>query len=140
MDNQTTVSRRKPGSGLLLRLQCLPILRRAAGMGDDNGTTHNVCHGKDLVHLIGRDTLIVAFAKVILDAVVATEHHAGHEAQHFLGAHGQGALGIGIGIEIEEAVDDLILLAEDHLIHLSPVVVEFFNLVHIRSINAFMIE
>jgi hypothetical protein len=63
---------------------------------------------------------------MVFYTVIAAEHHAGHEAQQFLGFYIQGAGCIGVAVKVPEPFDDEVVIAEDHLIHPEAVVVEFF--------------
>ena len=102
-----------------------PKLRSPAGMGYHYGAAHYIGYREYLVHFFGTQPLFMAFNEVVLNAVVAAQYHAGHQAQHLLSLNTQSPFGICIGIEVKEPVDHLILLAEYHLVHLAPVVVKF---------------
>jgi hypothetical protein len=63
---------------------------------------------------------------VILDAIVTSEDHGTSQADHFLGFYVQLPFCIGIGVQIEKALDDLVVFFQDPLVHLAAVFVEFF--------------
>ena len=60
--------------------------------------------------LFGGYSFLMALAEVVFDAIIAAKHHTGHQAQHFFGADRQGTVCIGIGVQVEQAVDDLLFL------------------------------
>lgn len=67
----------------------------------------------------------MTFDEVVFYSVVAAEYHTSYQSQHFLGAGRYRTLGISIGIQVEQPVNDHIILAEYHLVHFAPVFVEF---------------
>jgi len=85
-----------------------------------------VGHREDLVHLLRGDAQLVAFPEVILDAIVATKHHRRHEAEHFLGGFIEGAVFVGIGVEVPKPFHHQVVLTQNHFVHPFAVLVEFF--------------
>jgi hypothetical protein len=53
----------------------------------------------------------MAFNKVVLNAVVAAQYHAGHKPKHFFRFGVQCALRVCICIQVEQSVDHQVLLA-----------------------------
>jgi hypothetical protein len=119
----------------LSRGQRFPVLGGSARMRYYYGAAYYIGYGKYLVHFIGIDALLMAFAQVIFNTIIAAQHHAGYKSQHFLGAGAERPLGISIGVQVEEPVDDLVLLAEDDFIHLRPVIIKFLYLVHMYYLD-----
>ena len=54
---------------------------------------------------------------VIGDTIVAAQHQAGHQAEHFLGLGAEGARLVGAVVERKEAIDGEVARAEDEVIH-----------------------
>jgi hypothetical protein len=73
----------------------------------------------------------MAFAQMILDAIITSQHHAGHQAQHFLGLDVQCPFLIGIGVEVPQAFHHQIALAQDDIIHPFSVFIEFVYDTHV---------
>lgn len=94
-------------------------------MRDADGTADHVGYCENFVDLVGADAEFVAFAKVILDAIVAAKYHGCHKPQHFLGAHIEGAFLVGLVIEAPESLDHFVVVCEDALVHAGAVVIEF---------------
>jgi hypothetical protein len=118
--------RKENNFGLTL-YQLLPKFSAPARVRDHYGAAHYVGHSEDFVNFFCGNALFVAFTQVVLDAVVAAEHHTGYQAQHFFCLYRQRAFGIRIRIQVKKPVDDFVVFAEDHLIHFGPVVVEFLH-------------
>jgi hypothetical protein len=114
------------GSGIRLQ-QFLPVLGSPAGMRNHDGATNDIGHGKDLIHLIGSHTKFVTLTQVILDAIITTEDHAGHQTKHFLGGLVQCSGIIRVGIQIPKPFKHQVVFAEDDFVHARAVVVEFLN-------------
>lgn len=122
---------RQQVSGLLTD-QGFPVFRSPACMRNDDGAANDIGHCKDLVQLGCGNTLLIAFAQVVFDAVVAAQHHAGHEAQHLLGLRAQRPFFISVGVEVPEPFHHQVVLAEDHFIHSRAIVIELLNqVVHV---------
>lgn len=100
-------------------------------MGDDDGAANNIGYREYLINLICSQSQFMAFAQMILDAIIATQYHAGHQAQHFLGLHVQCSFLIGIGIQVPKALHHQIALAQDDIIHPFPVFIEFVYDAHV---------
>ena len=64
---------------------------------------------------------------MVLDAVVTAEDHGTGQTNHFLGFDVQFSLCVGIGIQIEKALDDQVVFGHNSLVHFASVVVEFLN-------------
>ena len=73
----------------------------------------------------------MALPQMVFDAIITSQNHAGHQAQHFLGLHVQCPFLIGIGVEVPQALHHQITLAQDDIIHPFPVFVEFVYDAHV---------
>ena len=111
----------------LLLLKFLPILHRAAGVGDANRTADHIGDRKNFKNLVSGDAEFVAFAEVIFDAIVATQHHGRHETEHFFGAHIERTFLISLVVEAPKSFDDFVVVRQNALVHASAVVIEFSN-------------
>jgi hypothetical protein len=69
----------------------------------------------------------MGFFQMVLDAIVAAQYHRTSQADHFLGFYFQGPFGVGIAVQIEKALDDLVVLRQYALIHPATIVIEFFQ-------------
>lgn len=67
--------------------QCFPVFRTTPGMRDHDRSADNVGDCKNLVHLFRRQALLMAFAQVVFNTVIATQQpgpafplslHSGH--------------------------------------------------------------
>ncbi len=94
-------------------------------MRDANGAADKIGDSEYLIHLIAGDAQFVAGAEVVPDAIIAAKHHGGYQTQELLGFGVQRTILIGVGIQIEEALEHLVILSEDFFIHLRPIVVKF---------------
>ena len=108
-------------------LKFLPIFHCPARVGDTNGTTDHVGNGENFKNLLGRDAEFVAFAEVIFDAVVATQHHRSHEAEHFFGAYIERAFLVSLIVEAPKSFDDFVVVRQNALVHAGAVIIEFSN-------------
>ena len=97
-------------------------------MGNAYRATHQIGNGKDLEQLLRGHPDFMAGAQMIADAVVAPEHHTGHEAEQFFGFHVECAIGISGFVEGKKAVEGLVFLGEDFVVHLRSVIIECFDL------------
>src|SRR3954464_3624331 len=75
---------------------------------------------EDLEELVLGDTCFLALRDVVGDAVVAPKHERGDEAEHLLGLHVERARLVRLRIEREKATHDLVVVAEDALVHALP--------------------
>ncbi len=108
-------------------LQFLPILHRAAGVGDANGTADHVGDRKNFKNLVGGDAKIVAFAEVIFNAIIAAQYHGGHEAEHFFGTHIECTFLISLIVEAPKSFDDFVVVRQNAIVHAGAVIIEFSN-------------
>src|SRR5712692_4204779 len=75
-------------------------------------------YGEGVVQLGVVHALLAAAHEVVGDAVIAAQHHRGHEAEQLFGLDGERARFVGAGVEGEEPVDVEISGLEDGRVHL----------------------
>ena len=63
-----------------------------AQMGDDDTASNHQCHVKSIVKLLVGPAGFNALQDVIIDAIVAAQHHGRHQTEQFLGFPIQGAV------------------------------------------------
>ncbi len=73
-----------------------------AQMGDDDGATDDEGDIHAIHDLVLRVAVLDALLKVVVDAVVAAQHHRRGQAQQFLGFPRQGAVFVSRGVEAHE--------------------------------------
>ncbi len=112
-------------------LQFFPIFHRSARVRDANGAADHVGDRENFKNLVGGHAEFVAFAKVIFDAIVAAQHHRGHETEHFFGFYVERAFLVSLVIETPKAFDNLVVVRQNALVHAGAVVVEFSNERHV---------
>jgi hypothetical protein len=107
-----------------MALQFFPVFKSAAEVGYDDGAADKGGDAHGFVHFGSGETYLFAFAEVIFYTVVAAEHEGAGEADKLLGFYIQGAFGVGVGIEVEDAFDDQAVGVHDLFVHLRSVFVE----------------
>src|SRR5687768_2893370 len=94
-------------------------------MRNDNRSANNIRNSKKLVHLLRSDFKLMTLTEVILNAVVATQHHTCCQSKHFFGFFIKRTVFIGIRIQVPKSLHYQVILTEDDIIHLLPVIIEF---------------
>jgi hypothetical protein len=102
-----------------------------------DGATHHIGHCENLEDLFGGDIEFMAFAEVILDTIIAAQHHGSYQSEHLLGLHIECSLLIGLVIETPEAFDNLVVLRHQTVVHAGAVIVELFYDRH--DLNSFAV-
>src|SRR5690606_21523668 len=123
----------RPATWLLSRLQRLPILRRPPHVRDEDRSADDQGDGACLIDLLLAHAEFMATSQVIADAVIAAQDHGGDEAEQFLGYLGKRAVLIGLVVQAEETLDDLVVVREDEVVHPLPVIVEVVDQAHAMS-------
>src|SRR5689334_1197654 len=82
-------------------------------MWDDNRPADHQRHVERLHHFGFSDARTYALNQVVVDAIVAAQHHRGYQPEQFLRACVQRAVGIGGTVEVEEALDAQVVAAQD---------------------------
>ncbi|KAG1449444.1 hypothetical protein G6F57_016628 [Rhizopus arrhizus] len=90
---------------------------RAAQVRDHDRAADHQADREGLEELFAGHPGVLALGHVVADAVVAAQHHRGHQAQQFLGLHVQRAGLVGLRIQREEAAHHLVRFAQDALVH-----------------------
>ena len=99
-------------------------------MRDDDGASDDEADVEDVEELGAGGAELLAPDDVIRDAVVAAEHHRGGETRDLLGLRVQGAVLVGLRVEVEETIDPEMLRLEDLLVHLLPVLAKLAGSTH----------
>lgn len=111
-------------------LQFIPKFDRAAGVRDANRAADEVSNCKNFKNLVARNAQFVALAEMILDAIIAAQHHRSDQTKHFFGLHIERTFLVSLVVEAPKSFDDFVVVSEDALVHPGAVVVEFFYLTH----------
>ena len=76
------------------------------------------------------EALIVAFAQMVVDAVVTPQHQLSYQAKHLFGAAGQHIVAVYLAVQTEEALDLFVGMLQHQVVELLTLVVKFLNLTH----------
>jgi hypothetical protein len=98
-------------------LQLVEEIDRAPQVRDHDAAADHQADRERLEHLVAVDAGLLALGHVVADAVVAAQHHRGHQAEQLLGLHVQRAGLVGLGVEREEPAHHLVGLGQDALVH-----------------------
>ena len=93
-------------------------------MRDHDRSTDNIGDGKNLEDLLAGDAKLVAFAEMVFHAIVATQHHGSHKAEHLFRLRRKRAVLVRIRIEIEEPFEHEVIRIENAFVHFRAVIVE----------------
>jgi hypothetical protein len=89
-------------------------------------SAYQIGYHKYLVHFVVVNAGLVAFAKVVFNAIVAAQYHTGNQAKHFFGFYIKRATGIAGGIQREEAFDISVGSFHYPIVHPGAIAVKFF--------------
>src|SRR4051794_8994443 len=98
-------------------LEAIEEIHRPAQVRDHDAAADHQADRERLEQFGAAGPRVLALGDVVADAVVAAQHHRSHQAEQFLGLHVQRAGLVGLGVEREEAADDLVGLGEDAIVH-----------------------
>jgi hypothetical protein len=114
----------RTGNRKLLLFEAFPILNSATSMRNYNRSPNNIRYSERFEYFVFCYTQFVAFSEVILDAIITTQDHRGDQSEQFFGLHRKCAFLVSIGVEVEKAFENEVVLGKDFLIHAGAVVVE----------------
>jgi len=102
-------------------------------MGDNDAAPDNKGHVEGIVKGCVVPAGLDALQDVIVDAVIAAQYHGGHQPEEFLSAAVEGAVFVGFGVQVEEALDAQVIDLQDAIIHAAAVGFKFVESGHFIS-------
>ena len=95
----------------------VPSIDGASQVRDDDAAADNETDAHGLEHFVARHAFLGAAHYMVGDAIVAAKHHRRDEPEQFLRLHIERTVFVRAAVEIEEAIDDEIVLAQDPRVH-----------------------
>jgi hypothetical protein len=100
-------------------------LKGVAQVGNDDTAAYDQGNVQCLVQFLIAQAGFHALDEVIVDAVIAAQDGGCDQPQKLFGLGWQGAILVGFGVEVEEALDAKMASVQDALVQTSPVGTKF---------------
>lgn len=132
----------KARTGILSRkaaflLQLLKGGNRVAEVRYHDAAAHNQGYVEGVNNFSLGEAFFGTLLKVIVDTVVAAKHSRSHKPEQLLGFAVEGAVAVGVGIEIEKAFDPEMIEIHDLFIHALALSTEVVEFAHVAGMNRF---